>query len=228
MGLRADKKEEQRLAILETTVALFREHGFEETRVRDVAERLRISEGTFFNHFPSKQSVLEAAALAHLDRVSALLHADALADARPAAERLEEVVAAFAAAFSGDREFATLLAGHTKFFLGRWSEEQWHDAAYRPLTVLLEDGQRRGEVRADVPPSQLAELYVGVNLITISNWLAGSPGDDTLEGRLLRAWSVFRDGSLAKPGATSSAEPAPRSTRRSGTGRKPTTSSPRD
>jgi AcrR family transcriptional regulator len=226
MGLRADKKEEQRQAILATAVALFREHGFEKTRVRDVAERLRISEGTFFNHFASKQSVLEAAALAHLERIAALLQDDALADTRAAAERLEEVVAAFAAAFSGDREFATLLAGHTKFFLGRWSEEQWHEAAYRPLTLLLEDGQRRGEVRADVPPSQLAELYVGVNLITISNWLAGSPGDGTLEGRLLRAWSVFRDGSLTEPVATSSARPFPRSTRRSATGRT-TTSSPR-
>jgi len=226
VGLRADKKEEQRQAILDTAVALFRENGFEETRVRDVVERLRISEGTFFNHFPSKESVLEAAALAHLERIAALLHDDALAGPRSAAERLEEVVAAFAAAFAGDREFATLLAGHTKFFLGRWSEEQWHDAAYRPLTLLLEDGQRRGEVRADVPPSQLAELYVGVNLITISNWLAGSPGDDTLEGRLLRAWSVFRDGSLTEPAAPSAARPVPRSTRRSATGRT-TTSSPR-
>lgn len=117
-----------------------------------------------------------------------------------AAERLEEVVAAFATGFAGDPEFATLLARHTQFFLGRWSENQWQEAAYQPLTVLLEDGQRRGEVRTDIPASQLAELYVGVNLITISNWLAGSPGDG-LDQRLLRAWSVFRDGSLTAAGS---------------------------
>jgi NADH dehydrogenase len=199
VGLRDEKKHEQRQAILDTTVALFREQGFEETRVRDVISPLRISQGTFYNHFPTKQSVLEAAALEHVERITALLHHDALSDARSAAERLEEVVVAFAAAFAGDREFATLLAQHTQFFLGRWSEEQWQERAYQPLILLLEEGQRRGEIRGDVPASQLAELYVGVNLITISNWLDGSPGDGTLDERLLRAWSVFRDGSITTP-----------------------------
>lgn len=195
MGLRAQKKLEQRQAILGTTVALFREQGFDGTRVQDVARRLRISEGTFFNHFPTKQAVLDAAALDLLERVTALLRFDATEDQRPAAERLEEVVVAFATGFAGDREFATLLARHTQFFLGRWSEAQWQEAAYQPLTLVLEDGQRRGDVRTDISASQLAELYVGVNLVTISNWLSGSPGD-ALDQRLLRAWSVFRDGSL--------------------------------
>ena len=196
MGLREQKKQEQRRAILDTTVTFFREQGFEETRVRDVTGRLRISEGTFFNFFPSKQAVLDATALDLLERVTALLHRDASEDTRPAAERLEEIVAAFATGFAGDREFATLLARHTQFFLGRWSEEQWQEKAYRPLTRLIEDGQRRGEIRGDIPASQLAELYVGINLLTISNWLAGSPGHGALDRRLLQAWSVFRDGSI--------------------------------
>lgn len=196
MGLREQKKQEQRRAILDTTVTFFREQGFEETRVRDVTGRLRISEGTFFNHFSSKQAVLDATALDLLERVTALLHLDAAEDTRPAVERLEEIVAAFAAGFAGDREFATLLARHTQFFLGRWSEEQWQEKAYRPVTRLIRDGQRRGEIRGDIPASQLAELYVGINLVTISNWLAGSPGRSALDRRLLQAWSVFRDGAI--------------------------------
>jgi AcrR family transcriptional regulator len=200
MGLREEKKQEQRRAILETAVALFREQGFDATRVRDVTERLRISEGTFFNHFPTKQSVLEAAAQDLLARITTLLHHDAEDDDRPAAERLEEVGVAFAGAFAGDRHFAALLARHTQFFLGRWSEAQWQARAYEPLTILLEDGQHRGELRADVPAGQLAELYVGMHLVTISNWLAGSPAGGALDDRLRRAWAVFRDGSVLEPG----------------------------
>jgi AcrR family transcriptional regulator len=169
VGLREEKKLEQHRAILDTTVTFFRERGFEETRVRDVTGRLRISEGTFFNHFASKQAVLDAAALDLLERVTGLLHRDAAEDTRPAAIRLEEVVVAFATGFAGDREFATLLARHTQFFLGRWSDTQWQEQAYRPLTRLLDDGQRRGEVRGDIPASQLAEPFVGINLVTISN-----------------------------------------------------------
>lgn len=194
MGLREEKKQELRQAILDTAVALFRERGFEETRVQDVTARLRISEGTFFNYYPSKQSVLEAAAAWIIDVAVELAHHDAVADHRPAIERLEECMRAWATNFAGDREFATLLAQHTQLFLARWSEEQWQERAYRPLILILEEGQRRGEIRADVPAGQLAELYLATSLTTVSNWLLHPPGRESLDERLLLAWSVFRDG----------------------------------
>lgn len=77
-----------------------------------------------------------------------------------------------------------------QFFPGRRSEAQWQKHTYQPLTGLFEHGQGRGEVRTDIPASQLAKLYVGVNPVTISNWLARSPGHDTLDGRLLQPCRV--------------------------------------
>lgn len=201
MGLREEKKQELRQSILDTATALFRQRGYDRTRVHDVTARLRISEGTFFNYFPSKQSVLEAAALDIVERATELLHHDAVDDDRPPAERLEECVGAWATNFAGDREFAALLAMHTQLFLGRWSEEQWQERAYRPLMLILEEGQRRGQVRTDVPAGQLAELYLATNLATVSNWLDHPPGGESLDQRLLRAWWVFRDGTFTRPRA---------------------------
>ncbi len=43
MGLREEKKVEQRRAILDAAVALFRKRGYEQTRVQDIITRLRIS-----------------------------------------------------------------------------------------------------------------------------------------------------------------------------------------
>ncbi len=106
MGLREEKKRRQRQAILDTAVGLFREQGFERTRVSDVTERLSISEVTFFNYFATKGSVLEAAADDMLDRATALLRHDVADDTRPVPERLEELVRAFAVNFAGDREFS--------------------------------------------------------------------------------------------------------------------------
>ena len=63
MGLREEKKAEQRRAILNTAATLFRKRGYEETRVRDIVERLRISEVTFFNYFPTKDAVIMAFAV---------------------------------------------------------------------------------------------------------------------------------------------------------------------
>ena len=62
MGLRDEKKAQTRIAILEGALARFRRVGFDTTRVRDITDELKISEATFFNYFPSKQSVLEEAA----------------------------------------------------------------------------------------------------------------------------------------------------------------------
>jgi NADH dehydrogenase len=201
--LREEKKEQQRQAILETAVGLFRERGFDQTRVQDVTERLRISEATFFNYFPTKQSVLEAAAVDLLDRTTSLLHRDVEDDDRPVLERLEELVRSFATHFAGDREFAGLLALNAQLWLLRRQRQE----TYELLTDLLEEGQRRGEVRRDLPPSQLAELFTAVVLVTISNWLlaadddgagTGALDEDPLDERLLRAWRVLSDGSDAR------------------------------
>ncbi len=202
MGLREEKKEQQRQAILETAVGLFRERGFEQTRVQDVTDRLRISEATFFNYFPSKQSVLEAAAVDLFDRTMALLHDDVEDEGRPVSERLEELVRSFATHFAGDRQFAGLLALNAQLWLLRRHQLE----TYGLLTRLLQDGQQRGEIRRDLPASQLAEMFAAVVLVTISNWLL-APGDgdagsepsdeDPLDERLLRAWRVLSDGATA-------------------------------
>lgn len=204
MGLREEKKQEQRTAILATALELFRTQGFEATRVQDVTERLRISEGTFFNYFPSKAAVLDAAAADLLHRATALLHRDVADHDRPVLARLEELVAEFAANFAGDRGFAVQLALHTRLGLGREREQQNH----RWLSDLMEEGQRRGEIRGDIRPRQLAELFMAVVLVTVSNWLLypgdeSPPADDVDEGpldqALLQAWIVFRDGAAVGP-----------------------------
>jgi len=221
MGLREEKKQEQRRAILAVALELFRAQGFDATRVSDITDRLRISEGTFFNYFPSKGAVLDAAAVDLLDRATALLHRDVADHDRPALERLGELVVEFSANFAGDREFATQLALHTRLGLGREREQETH----RVLADLFEEGQRRGEIRSDVRPRQLAELFMAAVLVTVSNWLL-FPGDESpsdeddvdespLDEALLQAWVVFRDGSAATGSGPGKARPvAARSRRR--------------
>ena len=218
MGLREEKKRLQRQAILDTAVALFRAGGFEQTRVQDVIERLRISEGTFFNYFPTKQAVLDAAAIDVLDRSLVLLHRDVADHDRAVLERLEEMVRDFARNFSGDREFAALLALHPQLGMGREKERESHLL----LARLIEEGQRRGELRRDVPARQLAELFTAGVLVTITNWLmapagedpADEPEEDPLDELLLRAWHVLRDG-ISSPRPAKRRPPAPTARSRS-------------
>ena len=57
-GLRARKKLKTRLAIQEHALRLFREQGYNETTVEQIAEAAEVSPSTFFRYFPTKEDVV--------------------------------------------------------------------------------------------------------------------------------------------------------------------------
>jgi AcrR family transcriptional regulator len=52
--------EQTRQMILETALALFREQGFENTTIRDIAARAHLSLGAAYYYFPSKEAIVGA------------------------------------------------------------------------------------------------------------------------------------------------------------------------
>lgn len=56
------KKSRTRTAILAAAVTLFYEKGFQSTTVQEITTKAKVAKGTFFNHFPTKESVLHALA----------------------------------------------------------------------------------------------------------------------------------------------------------------------
>ena len=56
--LRSRKLADARRALFEAAMELFRERGFDETTVEEIAARAGFSRATFFNHFGSKAAVL--------------------------------------------------------------------------------------------------------------------------------------------------------------------------
>src|SRR5260221_1140265 len=56
-GLRERKKARLRQQIVETALHLFRQRGYENTRIDDIVHTLEITQPTFFRYFPSKNPV---------------------------------------------------------------------------------------------------------------------------------------------------------------------------
>jgi hypothetical protein len=107
-------------------------------------------------------------------------------------DRLHEVARVFSAQFEGDRAFIALLASHTRYFLGERTGR--FEQAYVLLSQLFSEGQRRGEIRSDIPPDQLAELFLTLTFAAIQGWVAVDAPGPPLNERLAVAASVLIDG----------------------------------
>src|SRR5437870_5213966 len=118
-GLRERKTRRQREAIVEAAVGLFREHGYAETRVRDILERAEISLATFYNYFPTKDAVLDEFAAGVIASYLELARDELQGSEQPVPERIRTLARACGRAFSSDPEFMTVVVMQARGFWGR-------------------------------------------------------------------------------------------------------------
>ncbi len=183
MGLREQKKERSRAAIIENAIALFRERGFEATRVREIADAADVSEATFFNYFPTKDAVLSAWAHAQLQAAFA---ARAEGGVRSVVRR---ACADLAHCIEEDRSFAARAWSRARVAAG---------GAPPDLLALLERAQAEGQLRRDLGSRQLGEIVYAALCATVASWLGHEGPAGSLAPELRRAADLVLDGALRR------------------------------
>lgn len=203
MGLRERKKHRVRQQILDVCERLFRAHGFDETTVNEIAEQAEISRPTFFNYFKNKESVLAELGLLWLQKQAEGVPPGATADSS-SGDTMRRVLREQLAAIEKDRDFMRLVFTRSGLLfphgphVGSRADTARLDRTRRlfsAISSLVAAGQKAGRVRRDVPPDQIAEMYVAVLSITARLWLTDYWGDTgSLVDRGLRAFDILSDG----------------------------------
>lgn len=206
MGLREEKKAEQRRAILNAAAALFRKRGYEETRVRDIVDRLRISEVTFFNYFPTKDALIMAFAVEQHDFSIASVKREIERHDCSVHDRIRSLMRQWAKSWDSDPEFYALVATQSRMMTA--PEGVLREKAlqlYKQYERLFAEGQKRGEIRTDHKPLHLAEMLEGMLILIAGNWARGwwRNRSDPLEKRFMNAVTVFLEGCAAPERARS-------------------------
>ena len=157
-GLRERKKARTRAAIREHALRLFREKGYDDTTVEQIAEAAEVSPSTFFRYFPTKEDVV-------LQDDMDLLWLEAIQEQPPELSPIAALRAAVHTAFArlGESDWAQLrettgLAMAVPAVRARMLEE-----LARTTQVLAEAvAQRSGRDPSDFAVRTLAGAAVGV------------------------------------------------------------------
>src|SRR4051812_40361806 len=142
----------RRAELLALAADLFAERGFPPTTVRDIADAAGILSGSLYHHFDSKESMVDEILRTLLDELFTRYQEIVDAELGPRATLDAIVVASFEAIDRRHPEVA-IYQNESKHLaqFDRFSYIRDRGAEFRKLwTVLLEDGVRAGDFRADL------------------------------------------------------------------------------
>jgi AcrR family transcriptional regulator len=180
-GLREEKKQLKRQAILDAGMRLFSIKGYENTSITDLAVEAGVGKGTIYSYFKTKREIFLAFCREQLYFINEEIVRSACNDANV----VDQMMAVFCGTFrfiKEDREFGRLMLRES-FFPGDRNLEQSRkiETLYIEMLVpILERGKERGELRPDLDLHLVIGHFYGLYLITISAWLTErlSSGDD--------------------------------------------------
>lgn len=161
-------KPDARTRLEKAALALYREHGFAQTTVAEIAERAGLTERTFFRYFADKREVLfsgadamrQALVSALDDAPSSLAAIDAVAAAIEATARLFEERRDFS------RKRQAVIAENAEL------QEREH-IKLASLATALADGLRRRGVR-DPAAALAADMGIAALRLAFERWLAAN------------------------------------------------------
>lgn len=160
-GHRPDASRRQ---LVEIAIDCFALHGFQGTSIDRIARSAGVTKGALYYHFKDKEDLLLEAVKDRIGEFEVQVR-DAVAASDDTHERLKRVIDAcfVTATASNHRRFIITLMVEALDTNPRLSE-QFRKVLRRMrgfLADVVADGQRRGVMRADVPPADAAALIAG-------------------------------------------------------------------
>lgn len=194
-GRRERRRAETREKLFRAAMRLFAERGFFETTTEEITEAADVGQGTFFNYFPTKQHVLTVLSQKQLEKVMA-----AQQDAESGESSMQDVLHRLMHRIAEEpgRSQALTRSLMTALISSDAVRELVRNTMAHGREVMagiITLGQKRGEIRNDRKPAEIALAFQRNVIGTLLLWAMQPEGD-------IHAWleAAFRDfwaGSLA-------------------------------
>jgi AcrR family transcriptional regulator len=199
-GRRERRTTETRERLFRSALALFADKGFAETTVEDITEAADVGKGTFFNYFPSKDHILLGFVEMQLAKLQSLV-----AEARTSGVPMPQFLRSMALRMTQEPTrhpgiMRSLFMAYISTTPVRRVMADLQKRAHALHTEIMEMGQARGEIRKDLPASEIANVFRQTIFGTLLFW--SLQGDASLPMRMESALNVLWSGMAPRDGAS--------------------------
>jgi AcrR family transcriptional regulator len=183
---------ETRERLFRAALELFAKKGFTETTVEDITEAADVGKGTFFNYFPSKDHILLAFGEMQLAKLEA-----AIEEARRTGEPMPSFLRSLGVRMTQEPArnpsiIRALLLAYLSTTAVREGTIDLQKRVHALHTQIIQLGQERGEIRNDLPATEIAHVFRQTIFGTLLVW--SLYGDATLHSRIEAAFNVLWTG----------------------------------
>lgn len=176
------RSEVRKESILKAAERVFAQKGFHAATIAEVAQEARVSEGTIYEYFGSKEKLLFniPGTFAKKFREQGAFH---LALIRGAANRLRAVVYLYLHTWQQNPDYAAvnLLILKTNLAFRETEGYRLIREGFRDITTIIEEGIASGEFRSDINPYIVRSVLMGAVDHVTTNWLLSDRKRDLLE-----------------------------------------------
>lgn len=157
--------------IFETATDLFMSTGYDGTSVADITKKAGVAKGTFFNHFPTKASILGELGREQLSRALDVVEGAERMSTWPFDRQVEHVFRTLARSVDQAPDLARLWVEWASTDPGAREVRQSEDERLKSiLTSLVKAGKRSEDLRPDVLADRMAVLLVGLYDSALRQW----------------------------------------------------------
>lgn len=189
---RQRRSAETRERLFRAALETFAQKGFSETTVEDITNAADVGKGTFFNYFPSKDHILLAFGELQLAKLEAMVK-----EARQTNEPMPAFLRSLGARMTQEPTrnpaiIRALLQAYLSTTPVRQAMVDLQKRLHALHTQMIQLGQERGEIRSDLPASDLAQVFRQTIFGTLLVWSLYE--DASLHARMNAAFDVLWDG----------------------------------
>jgi AcrR family transcriptional regulator len=191
-GRRLRRSVETRERLFRAALELFAQKGFIETTVEDITEAADVGKGTFFNYFPSKDHILLSFGEMQLSKLES-----AIEEARRTGEPMPSFLRSLGVRMTQEpARNPSIIRAILQAYLSTTSVREGmvdlQKRVHSLHTQMVQLGQERGEIRNDLPATEIAHVFRQTIFGTLLVW--SLYGDASLHARIEAAFSVLWTG----------------------------------